>query len=182
MPLNKEIVVMKTDDKLSCVRSIKVDRKCYGIDFNHDRLYVACLSPFSVIVPNPQGDILSNIPPNFLSPDYAPDIAVRKDSKLLYISDNGNNSIMSVSLQREVTATCKHTNISGPRGMLMLDDGSLLVCCFNNNTIHKVNGDLKQGNIMCKGVTSDRGTKYDLEKNGLCHWLCYGDLILIAFI
>jgi hypothetical protein len=31
---SNKIVVMTTDDKLSCVRSIKVDRVCYCIDYN----------------------------------------------------------------------------------------------------------------------------------------------------
>ncbi|XP_060600640.1 uncharacterized protein LOC132754066 [Ruditapes philippinarum] len=154
MPNIKEIVVMTTDNKLSCVRSIKVDRSCYGIDYNRDCLYVACLYPSSVIVLNTQGDILNKITLNFLTSEFVPYIAVSKDSRLLFISDRVNNSIVSVSLQGTVTATYKHTDLSGPRGMLMLDDGSLLVCCSVNGTIHKVNGDLKQGNIMCKGVTS----------------------------
>jgi hypothetical protein len=158
MPDIKEIVVMRTD-KLSCVRSIKVDGDCYGIDFNQDCLYVACLYPTSVIVLNTQGDILNNIPLNFLSPDFFPYITVRKDSKLLYISDFCYHSVVSVSLQGTVTATYKHTDLSGPRGMLMLDDGSLLVCC-SNRTIQKVNGNLKQGNIMCHGVNNPRSVCY----------------------
>ncbi|XP_060558091.1 uncharacterized protein LOC132718414 [Ruditapes philippinarum] len=154
IPFIKEIVVMTTDDKLSCVRSIKVERKCYGIDNNQDRLYVACLSPPSVTVLNTHGDILNNISLNFLSPDYAPYIAVRKDSKLLYISDRGNNSITSVSsLQGDVTAIYKHTDLIRPLGMLELDDGSLLVCCYSNGSIHKVNGDLKEGKMMHKDKT-----------------------------
>ncbi|XP_060552841.1 uncharacterized protein LOC132714108 [Ruditapes philippinarum] len=154
MPHIKEIVVMTTNDKLSCVRSIKVDRACYGIDFNHDRLYVTCRSPPSVILLNTHGDILNKFPLQFLSPDYIPHIAVSKESKLLYISDRGNDSITSVSLQGEVTATYKHTDLRGPEGMLLLDDGSLLVCCYSNGTIHKVSGDLKQGKMMYKDETN----------------------------
>ncbi|XP_060606365.1 uncharacterized protein LOC132758659 [Ruditapes philippinarum] len=155
MPVKKEIVVMKTDDKLSCIRSIKVGKKCYGIDFNHGRLYVACVYPPSVIVLNTQGDILNDIPLNFLSNYFIPYIAVRKDSKLLYISDRGKKSVLSVSLQGELTATYKHTYLTRPKGMLMLDDGSLLVCCYNDGTIHKVKGDLKHGKIMYKGEDGD---------------------------
>ncbi|XP_060603201.1 uncharacterized protein LOC132756212 [Ruditapes philippinarum] len=166
MPDINEIVVMTTDDKLSCVRSIKVDRTCCGIDFNQNCLYVACLYPPRVIVLNTQGDILNNMPLNFLSPSYAPYIAVRKDSKLLYISDYLNDSIVSVSLQGKVTATYKHTDLSAPRGMLMLDDGSLLVCCYNG-TIHKVNGDLKQGKIMHKDKT---------RLQSICYSSCYNEV------
>ncbi|XP_060563881.1 uncharacterized protein LOC132723222 [Ruditapes philippinarum] len=163
MPQIKEIVVMTTDDKLSCDRSIKVNRKCYGIDFNQDCLYVTCLHPPSVIVLNTQGDILNNIPLTFLTSYYIPYIAVSKDSKLLYISDHNNNSVVSVSLQGEVIATYKHTNLSGPWGMLVLDDGSLLVCCSDNGTIHKVNGDLKQGSIMCEGLTCASSICYSVH-------------------
>ncbi|XP_060552838.1 uncharacterized protein LOC132714106 [Ruditapes philippinarum] len=165
MPYTGKIIVMTTHDMLSCGRSINVDRECYGINFNQDCLYVACLSPPGVIVLNTQGDILNKIPLNFLSPDFIPNIAVRKDSKLLYISENCNDSITSVSLQGEVTATYKHTDLSGPRGMLMLDDGSLLVCCFNNGTIHKVNGDLKQGKIMHEDKTSLQSICYSSRYN-----------------
>ncbi|XP_060558092.1 uncharacterized protein LOC132718415 [Ruditapes philippinarum] len=155
MPYIKEILVMTTENNISCARSIKVDKTCYCIDYNQDRLYVDCVSPSSVIVLNTQGDILNNMPLNFLSPRYAPYIAVRKDSKLLYISDCGKNSVVSVSLQGKLTATYKHTDLSRPQGMLLLDDGSLLVCSYYNGTIHKVNGDLKQRKIMYKGEDGD---------------------------
>jgi hypothetical protein len=160
MPDISEIVVMRTGDKLSCVRSIKVKRSCYGIDFNQDCLYVACLYPTIVIVLNTQGRFLNKIHLKFLSNVYFPYITVRKDSKLLYVSDCGNNSVVSVSLQGQVTATYKNTDLSGPQGVLVLDDGSLLVCCYRNGTIHKVNGDLKQGNIMCKGLPKPRSIFY----------------------
>ncbi|XP_060558090.1 uncharacterized protein LOC132718413 [Ruditapes philippinarum] len=169
MPDNNEIVVMTTDDKLLCVRSIEVDRKCFCIDYNQDRLYVACLAPSSVIVLNMQGDIVNTIPLNFLSPRYAPHIAVCKDSKLLYISDIGNDSVVSISLQGEVTATYKHIYLRGPRGMLVLDDGSLLVCSYKNGTIHKVKGDLKHWKIMYKGEDGDR-------LKSICHSLRYAEI------
>jgi hypothetical protein len=178
MPDIKEIVVMTTHDELSCVRSIKVDRSCYGIDYNQDRLYVACLSPASVIILNTQGDIVNNIPLNLLSSLYTPYITVRrKDSKLLFISDRGNKSIASVSLQGEVTATYGHTDLKVPRGMLLLGDGSLLVCCFNG-TIHKVNGDWKQGNIMCKGVTNAKSICYS-DHHDEVYVGCLGDKLKV---
>ncbi|XP_060566874.1 uncharacterized protein LOC132725709 [Ruditapes philippinarum] len=180
MPKINEILVMTTDDKLSCVRSIKVDRKCYGIDFNQDRLYVACLSPPSVTVLNTHGDIRNNISLKFLSPYYAPYIAVRKDSKLLYISDFGNNSITSVSfnLQGELMATYRHTDLRGPNGMLMLGDGALLVCCSGTGTIHKVNGHLNQGKIIYKDKTSLKSICYSSRYDEV-YVGCYGNQLKV---
>jgi hypothetical protein len=180
MPYIKEILVMTTDKKLSCVRSIKVERKCYGIDYNHDRLYVSCLYHPSVIVLNTQGDILNDIPLKFMSPDYIPYITVRKDSKLLYISDYINDSIVSVSLQGKVTATYKHTDLSRPQGVLMLDDGSLLVCCLSNATIHKVNGDLKKGKIIHQDKTLLQSLCYSSRYNEV-YVGCFDDNKLKVF-
>jgi uncharacterized protein YjiK len=128
------------------------------------------MSPPSVIVLNTKGDILNNIPLKFLSSGYIPYITVSNDSKLLYISDRGNDSIVSVSLQGEVTATYKHTDLSSPRGMLLLDDGSLLVCRPGNGTIHKVNGDLKQAKIIHQDKT---------RLQSICYSSCY-DVVYVG--
>ncbi|XP_060569577.1 uncharacterized protein LOC132727992 [Ruditapes philippinarum] len=180
MPHINKIIVMTTHDKLSCDRSIKVNRKCYGIDFNQDCLYVACSSPPGVIVLNTQGDILNKITLNFLTSEFIPYIAVSKDSKLLFISDYGNNSIASVSLQGKVTATYKHTDLSRPQGVLMLDDGSLLVCCLSNETIHRVNGDLKKGKIIHQDKTLLQSLCYSSRYNEV-YVGCFDDNKLKVF-
>jgi hypothetical protein len=162
IPSIEEIVIMTTNENLSYVRRITMHRKCYGIDFNQDCLYVVCLSLPGVIVLNTQGDILSNIPLNFLSPSNIPYIAVSNDSHVLYISDFENNSVVRVILQGECTTTFTLTDLKGPRGMLMLDDKSLLVCCSGDRTIYKINGALKEEVIiiMC-------------QDKGPLHSICY---------
>lgn len=178
----KEIVIMKADDNLSLVRSIKVDKACYGIAFNQNCLYVAC-SPSSVIVLDTLGNTLNDIPLSFLSPNNIPYIAVSKDSNLLYISDYIKNRIVSFSLQdeaTEATATYRNTDLQRPQGMLMLDDGSLFVCCYISGTIHKVNGDLTHGHIMCEGVDYSTSICYSTHHNQV-YVGCHFDTMLKVF-
>ncbi|XP_060578756.1 uncharacterized protein LOC132735785 [Ruditapes philippinarum] len=151
IPGIEKIVVMTTDVKLSCVNRIKVDRECYGIDFNQDCLYVACLSPPSAIVLNTKGDIMNDINLSFLN-ILTPYIAVKNDSQLLYISDFENDRIVSVSLEADIKDTYKHEDLERPYGMLVLDDGSLLVCSSYNGTICQVREDLKQVKIMHENI------------------------------
>jgi hypothetical protein len=178
MPGIKSIVVMTTDDKLSSVRSIKVGRECYGIDLNQDCFYVACLSPPSVIVLNTKGDILNDISLNFLTIGFAPYIAVRRDSKLMFISDSGHDSVMSVSLQEEVRVAYKHADLSGPCGLLMLDDRSLLVCCRCNDKIYQVKEDLKQVKIVHENIPDPYSICYN-KHSGEVYVGCHGNQLKV---
>ncbi|XP_060587197.1 uncharacterized protein LOC132742751 [Ruditapes philippinarum] len=178
MPVIKNIVVMTTDDKLSYVRSIKVGRECYGIDFNQDCLYVACLSPPSVIVLNIKGDILYNFSLNFLTIGFAPYIAVSRDPKLMFISDSGHNSVMSVSLQGEVRVAYKHADLSGLCGLLMLDDRSLLVCCRCNDKIYQVKEDLKQVKIVHENIPDPYSICYN-KHSGEVYVGCHGNQLKV---
>ncbi|XP_053388611.1 uncharacterized protein LOC128551721 [Mercenaria mercenaria] len=148
VPGNKEILIMKTAGKLSTVRKIKVTCECYGIFYHQDYLYVFCQSPNSVLVLDTQGNVQNTISLNngiFNAPRY---IVVSDDSRHIYISDFGSDCIVSITLQGDVSAVYKHEELIAPHGMVMLDDGSLLVCSNYNNTIHHISGDLKQGQIM----------------------------------
>ncbi|XP_053384888.1 uncharacterized protein LOC123536801 [Mercenaria mercenaria] len=148
IPDERAICVMSTSGQLSEVKKIAVKGKCMGITYHQDHLYVVCQDPNSVLVLDTQGNVQNTISLNndiFNDPQY---IVVSEDSRHIYISDYGSHCIVSITLQGDVSAVYKHKKLSGPRGMVMLDDGSLLVCCLNNNTIHHISGDLKQGQIM----------------------------------
>ena len=159
--------VIKADDKLSCVRSIVHVQMhyCYGIDCHQGRLYVVCIEPSSVIVLTTQGKVLNYTPLKFLSVDYFPYIAMRKDYNLMYTSDCSNNSLVLLSLLGNKLATYKQEDLQGPLAMCLLDDGSLLVCCLKNGTIHQVNGDLKEGKIMYKDIACLKSISYSAHND-----------------
>ncbi|XP_045174684.2 uncharacterized protein LOC123535979 [Mercenaria mercenaria] len=152
VPGNKEILIMKTAGKLSPVHKISVKCNCYDIFYHQDHIYVVCQNPNSVLVLDKQGNVQNTISLNndiFKLPEY---IVVSEDSRHIYISDRGSRCIVSITLQGDVAAVYKDENLRRPQGMVMLDDGSLLVCCYLGGTIHHISGDLKQGQIMIDGV------------------------------
>ena len=151
IPHKGRIDVIRVGDKLSLVLNINVNRECCSIA-SHQNLYVVCLDPSCVVVLTTQGDILNTIPLNFFTSDVAPYIAVRKDSHLLYISDYDNNIVVSVSLQGDIVATYRHEELQQPLGLCLLDDGSLLVCCYVDGTIYQVKDDFKEGKIRYKDL------------------------------
>ncbi|XP_053384929.1 uncharacterized protein LOC123536960 [Mercenaria mercenaria] len=148
VPGNKEILIMKTVGKLSTVRKIPVKCECDGIFYHQDHLYTHCKNPNSVLVLDTQGNVQNTISLNNGIFKYPEHIVVSEDSRHIYISDYDSNCVVSITLQGDVSAVYKHENLRGPLGMVMLDDGSLLVCCYRNDTIHHISGDLKQGKIM----------------------------------
>ncbi|XP_053384902.1 uncharacterized protein LOC128546149 [Mercenaria mercenaria] len=146
-PNERAIYLMSTSGQLSEVKKIPVKDKYMGITYHQDHLYVVCQGPYSVLILDTQGNVQNTISLNndiFNNPHY---IVVSEDSRHIYISDCGSYCIVSITLQGDVSAVYKHEELSGPKGMVMLDDGSLLVCCWTG-TIHHISGDLKQGQIM----------------------------------
>ncbi|XP_053389506.1 uncharacterized protein LOC128552483 [Mercenaria mercenaria] len=150
MPFSKVIYIMSTAGKLSVIRKIPVTGECRGITYHQDRLYVVCDKPNCVRVLDIQGNIHNTIflsDKVFDSPNY---IAFNEDSKLIYISDF-SDSVASITLQGDVCAVYKNKDVRKPLGMLMLADGSLLVCCCDTGIIHRISGDLTQGQTMVNG-------------------------------
>ncbi|XP_045174686.2 uncharacterized protein LOC123535981 [Mercenaria mercenaria] len=160
LPDNSEVIIMKAASNLTTVHKIPVKCNCYGISYHQDHLYVVCQNPNSVLVLDTQGNVQNTISLNndiFKYPRY---IVVSEDSRHIYISDWGSNCTVCITLQGDVSAVYKHEKLRQPQGMLLLDDGSLLVCCYRRNTIHHISGDLKQGKKMTDGLSYPKSICY----------------------
>ncbi|XP_053383720.1 uncharacterized protein LOC128549950 [Mercenaria mercenaria] len=152
MPEKEKILIMTTAGKLSISRSIPMKQRCKGITYHQGKLYVVCWDPNSVHIVDIQGNVNNIISLNreiFAAPNY---ILLSKDARHIYISNYTSHSVVSVTLQGDVLAVYEHQDLSKPMGMAMLDDGSLLVCCYYNNAIHHISGDLKQGRTISDGL------------------------------
>ncbi|XP_053384893.1 uncharacterized protein LOC123537200 isoform X4 [Mercenaria mercenaria] len=160
LPNERAIYLMSTSGQLSEVKKIPVKGKCMNITYHQDHLYVVCNYPKSVMVLDTQGNVQNTISLNndiFNDPRY---IVVSNDSRHIYISDCRSHCIVSITLQGDVSAVYKHEELSRPKGMVMLNDGSLLLCCCRSNTIHHITGDLKQGQIMIDGLSYPQSICY----------------------
>ncbi|XP_053383618.1 uncharacterized protein LOC123537472 [Mercenaria mercenaria] len=157
----KEILIMTTTDKLSINRSISVKKNCSGITYHQGQLYVVCWDPDSVHLIDTQGNVnnIINLDNEICgSPNY---ILLSKDAKYIYISNTYSNSVVSITLQGDVSDVYENKDLSGPDGMMMLDDGSLLVCFNYESTIHHISGDLKQGQTALDGLQHPQSICYN---------------------
>ncbi|XP_045174543.2 uncharacterized protein LOC123535854 [Mercenaria mercenaria] len=161
MPESKEIYIMSTAGKLSIIRKIPVTGECRGITYHQDRLYVICCDPNCVRILDIQGNVQNTISLNdkvFCYPNY---IVFNEDSRLIYISNFLTHKVVSITLQGDVSAVYEYKEVRGPAGMLILEDGSLLVCCRVTDSIHRISGDLKQGQTVIDGLTDPRSICYN---------------------
>ncbi|XP_053383736.1 uncharacterized protein LOC123536695 [Mercenaria mercenaria] len=177
MPDQKTILVMATNGKISIIRRIPFQGKCGGVTYHQDHLYVVCLGPICVIKIDIQGNVIDMIYIEneiFASPNY---ILLSKDATHIYISDCKSHSVACVSLQGDILAVYKHKDLRVPMGMVMIDDGSLIVCCYNcNGTIHHISRDLKRGQTISDGLQYPQSICYNSKEQkvyigGLCDQL-----------
>ncbi|XP_053390579.1 uncharacterized protein LOC128553454 [Mercenaria mercenaria] len=176
LPENSEVIIMKAASNLSIVHKIPVKCKCYGIFYHQDHLYVVCQNPNSALILDTQGNVQNTISlynDIFNDPQY---IVVSEDSRRIYISDYDSHCIVSITLQGDVSAVYKHVKLSTPLGMVMLDDGSFLVCSFWNDTILHISGDLKKGQTMIGGISYPQSICYSHQHDAV-YIGCWDDLL-----
>ncbi|XP_045178166.2 uncharacterized protein LOC123538265 [Mercenaria mercenaria] len=153
MPDKGEILIIRTNGQLSTSRSIKVQGRCRGITYHQDHLYVVCASPSCVLVLDTKGNVK-----NILSLKdktgfvYPRNTELSQDSQLLYISYSQSDLVESITLQGEISA--KYNGTWKPNGMLMLDDGSLLVCNITENSIYRLPANFKQSQQVGTGLNN----------------------------
>lgn len=164
LPSKRVVLLMSTVGNLEVVQTISIRGECTGITYLPDFIFVVCRSPKFVYILDTQGNVQKTIT---LDTDLFSEpvcIVVSQDSRFMYISDFENNCVVSVTLEGETAAIYKHKDFAKPRGMFMLDDGSLLVCCWNG-TIHHLSGDLKQGQKITGGMKHLRSICYNQHHN-----------------
>ncbi|XP_053389505.1 uncharacterized protein LOC128552481 [Mercenaria mercenaria] len=154
MPDKKEILIMTTASTLTTVRKFPVKGICKGIAYHQGHLFVVCSDPKCVFITDTQGNVQNTIKldnKRFVRPWY---LLLSKDLRHIFISDNGSHSVVSITLQGDISAEYKNKDFKDPRGMMMLDDGSLLVCGSGiNGSIHRISGDMKQGHTMVDALS-----------------------------
>ncbi|XP_053391550.1 uncharacterized protein LOC128554313 [Mercenaria mercenaria] len=166
MPLKKEILILTTADTLSIVRKFPVKGGCRGIAYHQGHLYVVCRDPKCVFITDTQGNVQSKIlldNKTFDRPNY---LLLSKDLRHIFISDSGSHSVVSITLQGDISAEYKNREFKSPEGMKILDDGSLLVCCcMVNGSIRRISGNLKQCHTMIDGLSYPRSICYNHDQH-----------------
>ncbi|XP_053390561.1 uncharacterized protein LOC128553438 [Mercenaria mercenaria] len=164
MPEKKAILIMTTAGKLSITRKFPVKGECSGIAYHQGHLYTVCIDPKCVFITDTQGNVQNTIKldnKRTADPYY---LLLSKDLRHIFISDAGSDSFFSITLQGDISAEYKNKNFQGPRGMMMLNDGSLLVCCCRKNgSMHRISSDLKQCYTMIDDLLYPSSICYNLD-------------------
>ncbi|XP_053391548.1 uncharacterized protein LOC123535890 [Mercenaria mercenaria] len=149
IPEKKEILIMTTAGKLSTIRKFPVKGECCGIAYHQGHLFIVCSDPKCVFITDTQGNVQNTIKlddDRFVRPQY---LLLNKDQKHIFISDFSRDSVVSITLQGDISAEYKNKHFKNPLGMMMLGDGSLLMCCCGlNGSIYRFSGDMKQFHKM----------------------------------
>ncbi|XP_045174578.1 uncharacterized protein LOC123535886 [Mercenaria mercenaria] len=166
LPDKKEILILTTAGKLSSVRKFPVKGECRGIAYHKGHLYIVCSDSKCVFIIDIQGNVQNTIlldNKRFDNPHY---LLLSKDLRHIFISDEGSNSIVSITLQGDISAEYKKKDFKKPRGMMMLDDGSLFVCPgLGNHSIRRISSDLKQCHTMIDNLSSPQSMCYNRDQH-----------------
>ncbi|XP_053383706.1 uncharacterized protein LOC128549940 [Mercenaria mercenaria] len=145
MPYEKEILVMSTAGKLIPIRTIKVKGECYGITYGEDHLYVVC-NPASVLSMDVQGNDQVNIFQKREKYKNHKDLhycVLSDDCSTIYLSSYTSHCILRLTIKGEILSIIGYGDLKEPEGMVLLDDGSLMVCIYRKHAIVRISGDLK---------------------------------------
>ncbi|XP_045174560.2 uncharacterized protein LOC123535871 [Mercenaria mercenaria] len=179
MPWKKEILIMTTAGKLSIVRKFPVKGKCKGIAYHQDHFYIVSSDPKCVFITDTQGNVQNTILLDDKRFDKPCFLLLSKDLRHIFIVDKGSGSVFSITLQGDISAEYKNKDLKDPRGMMMLDDGSLLVCCCRGNgSIHRISGDLKQCQTMIDGLSYPRSMCYNRDQHEV-YVGCFTDQMIV---
>lgn len=163
-----EIIIMTTVGRLSPDHTIQVKQDCQTLTFHKDRFYIIRSHPDQVLILDMQGVVQNRLSLDDLGDDvaiYSPRCTgLSLVGKLVYVTDSGCSTVTGITTQGELYAVYEDIlNFRGPWGMVVLDDGSMLVCC--KNSIHHISADLNLGCNVFDGLSLPRSICYNAEQS-----------------
>lgn len=150
VPQKKEILIMTVSNEISLVRAIKLSEVCRHITYGRGRLFVLCHDPQCILKLDTQGKVLDKISLERELFRITSCIAYSENVDKLYVystndlsvNDGLVRSVIALNASGEIFAERRTTfNV---KDMVVLDDGSLLVCCDSSSNFYRFSGDLKE--------------------------------------
>ncbi|XP_053385297.1 uncharacterized protein LOC128550374 [Mercenaria mercenaria] len=187
LPDEHKIHVLSTTGGLSQIRQMKVGGYCYGLAYSDEKLVVTLHTfPAKVQVLTMEGEVLRTIKFDeagkslFVFPWY---VTLSKTNKQVYISDADKKDVKCLDMEGEVKSVYKDSKLSCTYGLVALEDGTIMVCSYNSNTIHLVSSDFNKGRIMIQnkdGIQDPRCLAVDWEQRKL-YVGCYQNVNLQVY-
>ncbi|XP_045174400.2 uncharacterized protein LOC123535718 [Mercenaria mercenaria] len=159
----RKILILTTASTLSINNTFTVEGDCYGIVFHENKLYVVCQKPRRVLVLDMKGNVNNTISldddTSFFGATY---IAKSSEEKSIYVSTWGTSPVIRFTSWGVITAVYNgfKKDVQKPGGMLMIDDGSVLVCCYGSGEIYRLSKGIAQGRVIKDGLNKPRSISY----------------------
>ncbi|XP_053391522.1 uncharacterized protein LOC128554290 [Mercenaria mercenaria] len=164
------LVFLSIPDGLSEVRHLKLDGKCQDLASHDGKLIVTFKDPGKIQIMNLNGHIFKTIENIFSNNRPCSSMVTVSRNKNIYISEYFSSTITCMNWDGEVTNTYKDKHLVKPCGMVVLEDGSILVCSSRDNTIHIISKNLENGRVILEakdGLLCPYSLALDSDKNKL---------------
>ncbi|KAH3773046.1 uncharacterized protein LOC127844186 [Dreissena polymorpha] len=155
--------------KIGNIPSLK-SSQYFGVAYYKERLYVTCPkeTPPCIKILDMNGAPVHEIAnsnqeqPIFSDPLF---IAVQNDGKTIYVSDSGNNTIVTIDTRNdEVKHTHQMADGNHPGGLVVLTEGDVYTCGFKSNNVLRFNA---RGQYLEELITNQGGL---LSPQSICYW------------
>ena len=166
-PDKKQLQKVQVFPKMKACRTIKLDRRCYGVAVSGEEIYTTCLNDWGqgeVRVLDLEGNLMRRLGVNldrsylFANPYY---ITVSASGKRLFVSDGSTDTITCLAPNGRVIYTYTYADRTEPRGLICDSGDNLLVCGHFTDNVRTINPD---GNMY--------RTIYLPSQDGLCNPQC----------
>ncbi|XP_045172287.2 uncharacterized protein LOC123534213 [Mercenaria mercenaria] len=150
LPYKNMIKVFSFHNGLSKVRQMSVNELCYGLAFFEGSLIVG-MKYGEVKMINLSGKVL-----NTFVCGEADDVSyITVCPKLRYIYASSGRNVTRFNMSGDAVGRFTHQSLKQPHGLAVLEDGSILVCNYGNNSIHRIAESMKSCRIILQETNYD---------------------------
>ncbi|XP_060557235.1 uncharacterized protein LOC132717702 [Ruditapes philippinarum] len=170
IPYKRTITFLSIQNGLSEVRRLKVDGRCRDLVFHDNKLIVSFEMPGKVQIMDLDGHVCQAVEKDFYGDELTFPYVTFGIKSSIYISDKSKSTITSMNLNGEVLKGYKDERLLAPCGMVVLDDGSILVCSSRNNSVILISENLQKSRVILDkddGLLCPWSLALDREKNKL---------------
>ncbi|XP_053376512.1 uncharacterized protein LOC123533291 [Mercenaria mercenaria] len=143
LPYSSLIQILSFSNGLSKVRQLTANHWCYGLAFIEGSLIVG-MADGKVKIMNLSGKVLKT-----MDCGVADDVSyVTACSNYRYIYASCGSSVIRFSMSGETIGRYTHGSLKKPRGLAVLEDGSILVCDHGNSSIHQISENMESSRMI----------------------------------
>jgi hypothetical protein len=145
---DRMITLLSITNGLSVVRRLKMVRSCNDLVYCNNYLIVTFEWPGKVQIMDLVGNVYQTVEKDFYGNELKCPYVVVDVEKNVYISDWKTCTVTRMNLKGDLLKGFKDERLVRPCGMVVQDDGCILVCSSGNNSIFLISENMEQGRVL----------------------------------